>query len=102
MDGSCRMLVRAVLHVWIRKFIRVRTIVHHHGLLRMCARLIQTSSVYEAYYLETFLRDTSPSAVAWIGSIQACAQFSATVLSGPINDRYGPSVSKSHFYRSHT
>lgn len=53
---------------------------------------LRTHSVYEAYYLQTFLRDTSPSAVAWIGSIQACSQFSATVISGPITDRYGPSV----------
>ncbi|GME26830.1 putative mfs monocarboxylate protein [Neofusicoccum parvum] len=53
---------------------------------------VNSFGVYEAYYLQTFLRDTSPSAVAWIGSIQACSQFSATVISGPITDRYGPSV----------
>lgn len=48
--------------------------------------------VYETYYLETFLADYSPSTVAWIGSIQAFAQFSATLLSGPLSDRYGPLV----------
>lgn len=49
--------------------------------------------VYETYYLETFLSDYSPSTVAWIGSIQAFAQFSATLISGPITDRYGPMAS---------
>jgi MFS family permease len=50
------------------------------------------ASVYETYYLETYLSSYSPSAVAWIGSIQAFAQFSATLISGPLTDRYGPMV----------
>jgi MFS family permease len=45
--------------------------------------------VYETYYLSTHLSTYSPSAVAWIGSIQAFAQFSATLISGPLTDRYG-------------
>lgn len=48
--------------------------------------------MYETYYLETYLSSYSPSAVAWIGSIQAFAQFSATLVSGPLTDRYGPLV----------
>lgn len=48
--------------------------------------------VYETYYLETFLQGHSPSDVAWIGSIQAFSQFSATLISGPVTDRYGPLV----------
>lgn len=52
-----------------------------------------TASVYETYYLQSYLQGYSPSTVAWIGSIQAFAQFSATLISGPITDRYGPSVS---------
>lgn len=54
-------------------------------------RLIDLS-VYETYYLETFLKGYSPSDVAWIGSIQAFAQFSATLISGPVTDRYGAMV----------
>lgn len=48
--------------------------------------------VYETYYLQTFLSGYSPSDVAWIGSIQAFAQFSATLISGPVTDRYGAVV----------
>ena len=48
--------------------------------------------VYETYYLQTFLSDYSPSDVAWIGSIQAFAQFSAALISGPVADRYGAMV----------
>ncbi|KAK1752337.1 MFS general substrate transporter [Echria macrotheca] len=54
--------------------------------------IISSFGVYETYYLETYLRDYSPSAIAWIGSIQTFAQFSATLLSGPATDRYGPMV----------
>lgn len=54
--------------------------------------LTPESSVYETYYLQTFLHGHCPSTVAWIGSIQAFAQFSAALLSGPLTDRYGPMV----------
>ncbi|KAB5583464.1 major facilitator superfamily domain-containing protein [Coniochaeta sp. 2T2.1] len=50
------------------------------------------SSVYETYYHQTYLSHHSPSAIAWIGSLQAFAQFSATLVSGPLTDRYGPLV----------
>jgi MFS family permease len=56
-----------------------------------CRRLL-LSSVYETYYLRTYLSGYSPSTVAWIGAIQAFAQFSATLISGPIMDRYGAMV----------
>ena len=49
-------------------------------------------SVYETYYLQNFLKDRSSADIAWIGSIQTFTQFSATLLVGPINDRYGPMV----------
>lgn len=54
--------------------------------------MISSFRVYETYYLQTFLSHYSPSTVAWIGSIQAFAQFSATLISGPITDRYGAMV----------
>ncbi len=58
----------------------------------MVIRLTFRLRVYETYYLQTFLKDHSPSDVAWIGSIQAFAQFSATLISGPICYRHGPMV----------
>lgn len=63
-----------------------RTALHHTVMLT------PESSVYETYYLQTFLHAHSPSTVAWIGSIQAFAQFSAALLSGPLTGRYGPMV----------
>ncbi|KAH9217689.1 major facilitator superfamily domain-containing protein [Leptodontidium sp. 2 PMI_412] len=49
--------------------------------------------VYETYYLQTFLQSRSPSDVASIGSIQAFARFSTTLIGGPVCDRYGPMYS---------
>lgn len=53
---------------------------------------VNSFGVYETYYLQTFLKGYSPSTVAWIGSIQAFTQFSATLISGPVTDRYGAMV----------
>ncbi|KAK1252365.1 hypothetical protein MKX08_003552 [Trichoderma sp. CBMAI-0020] len=53
---------------------------------------VNSFGVYETYYLKTFLSDRSPSDVAWIGAIQAFAQFSAAMVSGPIADRHGAMV----------
>ncbi|GAB7355508.1 hypothetical protein MBLNU459_g5997t1 [Dothideomycetes sp. NU459] len=48
--------------------------------------------VYEAYYIRKILPDKSPSAIAWIGSLQLFFQFSAGLISGPVTDRWGPRV----------
>lgn len=55
--------------------------------------------VYEAFYIRQILPDKSPSAIAWIGSLQVFFQFSAGLISGPITDRWGPRVSISSFRR---
>lgn len=49
-------------------------------------------SVYETYYLQTYLSGYSPSDVAWIGSTQVFFQFAITIISGPMTDRYGAMV----------
>ncbi|THZ53733.1 MFS general substrate transporter [Aureobasidium pullulans] len=54
--------------------------------------IVNSFGVYETYYLQNFLKDRSSADIAWIGSIQTFTQFSATLLAGPINDRYGPMV----------
>ena len=59
-------------------------------------RFVASFRVYETYYLQTFLSGYSPSHVAWIGSIQAFAQFSAALISGPVTDRYGAMVRLRH------
>ncbi|KAH8655726.1 major facilitator superfamily domain-containing protein [Xylariales sp. PMI_506] len=50
---------------------------------------VNSFGVYETYYKETFLSEYSASDIAWIGSIQAFGLFSATLISGPLTDRYG-------------
>jgi MFS family permease len=82
------MLVHFIRLVRYREFVRVRA---EHFITRK-HHLLTSHSIYETYYLQTFLHGHSPSTVAWIGSIQAFAQFSATLASGPLTDRYGPMV----------
>jgi MFS family permease len=81
-------LVHLIRLLRYRELLRVRA---ERFIIRK-QRLLTSHSVYETYYLQTFLKDHSPSTVAWIGSIQAFAQFSATLASGPLTDRYGPMV----------
>ncbi|KAI7788058.1 major facilitator superfamily domain-containing protein [Diaporthe eres] len=50
----------------------------------------KTTKIYETYYQQEYLKGYSPSTIAWIGSIQSFAQFSATLIGGPITDRWGP------------
>ena len=49
-------------------------------------------SIYEIYYQENYLLGYSSSTFAWIGSIQTFMQFSATLLGGPLTDRWDPMV----------
>jgi hypothetical protein len=49
-------------------------------------------SEYETYYRQGPLSGYSPSTIAWIGSIQAFAQFSVMIVGGPVTDRYGQMV----------
>ena len=58
----------------------------------MAEQLLTGRSVYETYYLQTFLQGYSPSTIAWIGSIHTFALLSAALISGPITDRYGVMV----------
>ena len=48
--------------------------------------------IYEAYYLQTFMKNHPASDVAWIGSIQLFFLFSGGFVSGPICDKFGPQV----------
>ncbi|KAG7442510.1 MFS general substrate transporter [Guyanagaster necrorhizus] len=42
--------------------------------------------VFQAYYQETILRDSSPSSIAWIGSVQYCLVFLPGILVGRLFD----------------
>ena len=43
--------------------------------------------VFQEYYSHEFLRDYSPSTIAWIGTVQGFLLFGAGSLSGPLFDR---------------
>ncbi|EAT90704.2 hypothetical protein SNOG_02492 [Parastagonospora nodorum SN15] len=48
--------------------------------------IINTFGSYQAYYETDLLRDTSPSAISWIGSIQAFLLLMVGALTGPLYD----------------
>ncbi|KAF4626452.1 hypothetical protein G7Y89_g11708 [Cudoniella acicularis] len=48
--------------------------------------------VYQEYYQEHQLRDETPSAISWIGSLQMFMIFASGVISGPLFDRYGEKI----------
>ncbi|EXJ84172.1 hypothetical protein A1O3_04839 [Capronia epimyces CBS 606.96] len=53
---------------------------------------VNSFGVYQTYYQEHQLKTTSPSTIAWIGSLQAFFQFSGSLFGGPLFDRYGATV----------
>ncbi|KAJ5219626.1 hypothetical protein N7468_008830 [Penicillium chermesinum] len=48
--------------------------------------------VFQEYYIHHQLKGQSDEKVAWIGSLQACLQFMAGIIGGPLFDRYGSIV----------
>ncbi|EPQ30089.1 uncharacterized protein PFL1_02206 [Pseudozyma flocculosa PF-1] len=46
--------------------------------------------VFQEYYQQTKLSSSSPSSIAWIGSVQTCLLFGANIISGLLLDRFGP------------
>ncbi|KAL2871030.1 MCT family MFS transporter [Aspergillus lucknowensis] len=53
---------------------------------------VNSWGVYQAYYQVNQLRDESSSAIAWIGSLQPFFMFAASLVGGPLFDRYGAKV----------
>ncbi|EAW11604.1 MCT family MFS transporter [Aspergillus clavatus NRRL 1] len=53
---------------------------------------VNTWGVYQAYYEVNQLQGHSPSAIAWIGSLQSFSIFAAALAGGPLFDRYGAKV----------
>lgn len=51
--------------------------------------LSNSFGTFEQYYLTHQLKQWSPSAISWIGSLQSFLQFFAGMLGGPLFDRYG-------------
>ena len=51
-----------------------------------CRGIINTFGSYQAYYETDLLPDSNPSAISWIGSIQAFLLLEVGALTGPIYD----------------
>ncbi|KAL3478821.1 major facilitator superfamily domain-containing protein [Aspergillus californicus] len=62
------------------------------GVMLCTLGYVNSWGVYQAYYQVNQLRDQSSSSIAWIGSIQTFFLFSASLVGGPLFDRYGSKV----------
>ncbi|CAM1504970.1 Fc.00g106070.m01.CDS01 [Cosmosporella sp. VM-42] len=51
---------------------------------------VNSLGVFQSYYEMSLLKDYSPSAIAWIASVQQCLIYSAGIVLGKIFDGYGP------------
>ncbi|GAB1313394.1 hypothetical protein MFIFM68171_03604 [Madurella fahalii] len=54
-----------------------------------CLGFLNSFGVFQEYYMANQLRDWTPDAIAWIGSLSAFIQFAAGAIAGPLFDRYG-------------
>ena len=55
--------------------------------------LLTVNSVFQEYYQTHQLKNTSPSTISWIGSIQIFFLFGGNLFGGPLFDRFGAKVS---------
>jgi MFS family permease len=55
--------------------------------------LLTVNSVFQEYYQTHQLKNTSPSTISWIGSIQIFFLFGGNLFGGPLFDRLGVKVS---------
>ncbi|KAL4982250.1 major facilitator superfamily domain-containing protein [Aspergillus falconensis] len=62
------------------------------GVMFCTLGYINSWGVYQAYYEANQLRSETPSAISWIGSLQSFSIFSASLVGGPLFDRYGAKV----------
>ncbi|KAL4781679.1 major facilitator superfamily domain-containing protein [Aspergillus varians] len=62
------------------------------GILFSTLGYANSWGVYQAYYQANQLRDQTTSAISWIGSIQSFFLFGASLVGGPLFDRYGAKV----------
>ncbi|KAL6234017.1 hypothetical protein BDW75DRAFT_251688 [Aspergillus navahoensis] len=62
------------------------------GVMFCTLGYINSWGVYQAYYEANQLRSETPSAISWIGSLQSFSILSASLVGGPLFDRYGAKV----------
>ncbi|CCC07207.1 hypothetical protein SMACR_08588 [Sordaria macrospora] len=57
-----------------------------------CLGFANSFGTFEQYYLTHQLKQRSPDAIAWIGSLSVYMQFASGMLGGPLFDRFGAAV----------
>ncbi|KAJ0422506.1 major facilitator superfamily domain-containing protein [Aspergillus carlsbadensis] len=62
------------------------------GVMLCTLGYVNSWGVYQAYYQTNQLHSETSSAIAWIGSLQTFFIFSASLVGGPLFDRYGAKV----------
>jgi MFS family permease len=64
------------------------------GFLAFIASIgfLSGGSVFQSYYITTTLSSSSPSDIAWIGSVQLWGCFSFGIWAGRLSDKYGPTL----------
>lgn len=60
--------------------------VHHEDLTASCRGILTTFGAFQEYYQTQLLPEQSPSAISWIGSIQATLIPMIGIVSGPLVD----------------
>jgi MFS family permease len=49
--------------------------------------IVTSFGLFQDYYKQTYLKEYSPSDIAWIGTVQGFLLFGAGIFSGPLFDR---------------
>ncbi|KAJ5825431.1 hypothetical protein N7474_002569 [Penicillium riverlandense] len=64
------------------------------GFLAFIASIgfLSGGSVFQSYYITTTLSSSSPSDIAWIGSVQLFGCFFFGIWAGRLSDKYGPTL----------
>ncbi|KAL2822619.1 major facilitator superfamily domain-containing protein [Aspergillus granulosus] len=62
------------------------------GVMLCTLGYVNSWGVYQAYYQGHQLSSSTSSAISWIGSLQTFFMFSASLVGGPLFDRYGAKV----------
>ncbi|KFY42847.1 hypothetical protein V495_04309 [Pseudogymnoascus sp. VKM F-4514 (FW-929)] len=59
------------------------------GVLFTTFGYVNAFGIYQEYYQSHQLRDQTPSAISWIGSVQVFFLFGGNLVGGPLFDQYG-------------
>jgi MFS family permease len=81
-----RCLPLLVLHIWVLE--RVSTLLR--GLVQFAENFVTRMGVFQTQYQQTYLRDYTPSEIAWIFALQLSLMWLPGPLFGRLIDTWGP------------